>query len=159
MKRVNLILCIVLIAFTTLLWSCSTIINGSRQDVTVRATPPEAKIYIDGELKGTGRADARLKRGKEHVVEVRLDGYRVGRVTTSKEIEPWFFANILCGGIIGGVVDLITGAAFQVDPDNIFITLESGTGSIEVPTQGNFGTLNVRSAAGEQLATLSVTWE
>ncbi|MDP4199542.1 MAG: PEGA domain-containing protein [Bacteroidota bacterium] len=139
--------------------SCSTIVNGSKQEVNVRATPEQAKIYIDGELAGTGSATTKLTRGKEHVIEVKLDNYRTAKVTTDKSITGWFWGNLICGGIPGGAVDLITGSAYDVDPDHINVTLERGTGMLEVPVNENFGHLTVNSPEGERLASIDINWQ
>ena len=157
--KIRTLLFLAVAASATFIASCSTIINGSKQDVYVKATPMDAKIYIDGELSGTGATTVKLKRGKEHVVEVKLEGYRTAKVTTDKSITGWFWGNLICGGVLGGVIDLVTGSAYDVDPDHIAVTLESGTGSIDVPTNKHFGKLEVNSPEGQRLASVSVIWE
>ena len=120
----------------------------------------QGAVDVDGELVGTGSTTVKLKRGKTHVVEVKKEGYRTAKVTTDKAITGWFWGNLICGGIPGGAIDLISGSAYDVDPDNISVTLEPGSGgSIEIPTRQNFGELNVLTPEGEQLATVTVQWE
>ena len=159
MKKINLFTSAILTVAVLLFTSCSSIVNGSKQDVSIRATPADAKIYVNGELTGTGATTIKLARGKSHVVEVKHDGYRTSRITTDKSLTGWFWGNLICGGIPGGAVDLITGAAYDIDPNNIVVTLEQGTGSIEIPGGNNFGLIEVNSPTGERLASLTVQWE
>jgi hypothetical protein len=42
----------------------------------------------------------------------------------STKIEPWFWGNILFGGIIGSVTDAVTGAMYEYAPDQYLVTLE-----------------------------------
>jgi hypothetical protein len=139
--------------------ACASIVNGSKQDVSIKATPSDATIWVDGEQVGTGSADIQLKRGKEHVVEVKKSGYRTAKVTTDKSLSGWFWGNILCGGIPGGAVDLITGSAYDVDPDRISITLDKGTGMLEAPMDKNIGEIDVQAEDGQRLATITLNWQ
>ena len=139
--------------------SCSSIINGSKQEISIRATPIEAQIFVDGELAGVGKIETKLKRGKEHLIEAKMDGYRTAKLTTDKSMTGWFWGNLICGGVLGGAIDLITGSAYDIDPEHISLTLERGTGSIEKHINGNFGDLQILSPTGENLATLNISWE
>src|SRR5436190_22892161 len=157
MKRVNILFIAAIVSFAA--GSCSTIVNGSRQAVTVNATPSSAKVYIDGELAGTGFAQAQLKRGKSHVIEVKHQGYRTAKVTTDNSITGWFWGNLICGGIPGGAVDLITGSAYDVDPNRIVVTLDQGEGLLQIPTHENFTSIDVHTADGSNVAMIAVHWQ
>lgn len=150
---------IVLVVSSSLFVSCSAIINGSKQNVSIRATPIDAEIFVDGELAGTGTAAVKLKRGKEHVIEAKLEGYRVAKVTTDNSITGWFWGNCIFGGVIGMAVDLITGSAYDVDPEHVSLNLERNKASLEIHTGEKLGELKIHSATGESLATVNISWE
>ncbi len=58
------------------------------------------------------------------MVTVSMQGYRESTVSITKEgIEGWFWGNILCGGIIGIIVDLTNGAMHKLGPEYIFVDL------------------------------------
>jgi hypothetical protein len=139
--------------------SCSTVFNGSRQDVSITSTPSDADIYVDGEKVGAGHVELRLKRGKDHVVEVKKAGYNTAKISTDKTLTGWFWGNLLCGGVVGFAVDLITGSAFDVDPDKIVVSLDKGTGAIEKKLDSEFGTIEVQNASGQSLAKVEINWE
>jgi len=65
-------------------------------------------LHIDMKRKRRGR-DVRLK----------LDGYETYYVYMHRTLNPWVLGNILLGGLIGLGIDAITGAMYEVYPDNI----------------------------------------
>jgi hypothetical protein len=156
-----------LISFRTLLVllfaisvsSCSTIVNGSKQGVTINSTPDAADIWIDGIKVGVTPAQVKLKRGKDHIVEIKKTGYQTARVTTDGSITGWFWGNLICGGIPGGAVDLITGNAYDIDPEVISVELQRGTGSIDVRTGHDMGAIELTNDAGEIIASVQISWE
>jgi hypothetical protein len=142
--------------FTALLTlaSCSSIINGSKQDVSVISEPADATVTIDGH-SGTGHLMLPLTRGKPHLIEVKKDGYQTVRITTGSGVAGWYYGNILLFdiGIPGEIIDLATGSAYSVNPDKTTVVLEKGIGVIE-QTTGNTATFGI---IGEIVLDLVIT--
>jgi hypothetical protein len=155
----NLLCLVIFITSVSLVVSCSSIINGSKQNVSIRADPLSADIFVDGELAGTGIAEVKLKRGKDHVIEAKLDGYRTAKVTTDRSLTGWFWGNCILGGVIGMAIDLITGSAYDVDPEHVSLNLEHSKSSIDKHVDERVGELKVISPEGQCLATVNITWE
>src|SRR5207245_6254430 len=74
--------------------SCATIFSGGSQEVSIKAMPDRAKIWVDGEMAGSGTARMKVKRCKEHVIEVKLEGYRNAKVTSDKGFNMWVIQNL-----------------------------------------------------------------
>lgn len=116
-------------AITLLLFTgCATIISGTRQMV-VFAAPEGTRIFNDG-IKL-----AEIPRGEEAVsvlmnrslnglfLIAKKDGYKDTRFFVKTSVNGVVFINILLGGVIGGAVDLATGAAAKY-PNYIEIEME-----------------------------------
>ncbi len=96
--------------------SCATIFSNGRDKISIGARDPATRIYVDGELKGTGQVDAVVKRGDVHVLRGELDGCEPVSVTTGKQLDPWVFGNILIGGVIGLIIDVASDNVMRVHP-------------------------------------------
>lgn len=173
-KFTNLfIIGLVIISFS--LSSCSSIINGSMASVSVASDPTNAIIKVNGMDGGKTPSVLRLKRGDSHIIELKLAGYNNYKVVTSNSIAGWFWGNILCGGIIGIIVDLATGNAYNVEPKVINAQLSKDTGAIELNNNidnnqeieikadmyayGEFETINFINDNNQIVAKVDIKWE
>jgi len=117
--------------------SCATIIKGSNHTLSVNSSPPSAAVVITraaviGEgmriFEGTTPATVKLSRKEEYVVSISMRGYREVKVpVVHAGVEEWFFANIVCGGLIGLVVDYADGAMYKMAPETINVTLQTAS--------------------------------
>lgn len=112
---------------TLLLSSCATIISGSKQNVSFTSEPSSAKIFIDEVEVGQTPFELKLERKSEHEVMIKLDGYQTYQTTLTKKFNAWYFGNILIGGLIGLIVDPITGAIYNLSPKEINAKMSANT--------------------------------
>ncbi|WP_179315208.1 PEGA domain-containing protein [Winogradskyella undariae] len=110
-----------------LLSSCATIISGSRQNVEITSEPSSAKVYINEIEIGQTPVQKNLKRNQEYQLTLKLDGYKTYETKLEKKFNAWYIGNVLIGGIIGLVIDPITGAMHKLKPEEIDGNLKSGT--------------------------------
>lgn len=115
---------------------CATIVGGGpTQDVTVNSNPPGAAIFVAqiddaGNLTGETAmglqtpASVSLNRKGDWVVILKKEGFQDFTITPSKDVNPWFFGNILIGGLIGSGVDSSTGSINAYDSDGILAELQ-----------------------------------
>ncbi|MCB2212584.1 PEGA domain-containing protein [bacterium] len=121
---------IVLVAMT----GCATIMHGSKQKVSVTSDPSSAKIEIVtiGGLtvaSGNSPLQASLSKKQEYKVVVSLEGYQTEEILLTQEFDMWVIGNIICGGIPGLIVDALSGAINQIEPDTVIVTLERTMGA------------------------------
>lgn len=105
--------------------SCCTIILGTHQEIAVSSQPASATIKVDGFEMATTPAVVRLQRKKSHTMELSKDGYESYSVAFARTVSPWIFGNILLGGVIGLVIDLIAGTIHEFNPESVHATLKS----------------------------------
>ena len=111
------------------LTSCATIVSGSRQTINFNSTPTNATVVVDGQEIGKTPLETKLERKHEHKVEIKLDGYKTYSVEMKKTFNEWYIGNILFGGLIGIVVDPITGAIYRLTPKEVNAQLGNDTAS------------------------------
>lgn len=122
MKKITILLVIVLIST-----SCASIICGTKQNITFSSTPTDAIIYDNGFQIGRTPLSAGLERKKEHSISIKLDGYKPYEIIIRKTFNEWYLGNIIFGGIIGLVIDPITGALYKLTPDQITAELSNNS--------------------------------
>lgn len=116
-----------LLSSSLLLSSCATIVSGSKQNVRFDSNPSSATIFIDEVEVGKTPFEIKLARNSEHDVQIKLDGYQTYNTSLTKKFNAWYLGNILIGGIIGLIVDPITGAIYNLTPSEINAQLNKGT--------------------------------
>jgi hypothetical protein len=105
---------------------CATIVSDSKYNVKIKSYPTEADFLIrdeSGDIVDSGKTPktVSLKAGdgyfsKAHYdVVYNFDESRKYEDKLDPEIDNWYWANILLGGVIGGlIVDPITGAMYKL---------------------------------------------
>lgn len=114
------------------LCSCATIMHGTSQTLGISSNPSSAKVTVNGQELGTTPLIADLKRKREHIVKIELQGYLPYETTVTKKVSGWVWGNILFGGLIGLAVDAITGGLYNLTPEQIAGELRRGNSEIIV---------------------------
>ena len=148
-----------LIVFILCLTSCSTIFNGSYDDVNANSNPSDAKIFVNGMEIGKTPAILRLQRGETHIIEIKKEGFKEYRIQTNKSITGWFWGNLLCGGLLGLVFDLATGNAYDIEPHNINAILSKDTAFNGNFNLENYNGIDIRDNEGKYLGEVQIVWE
>jgi hypothetical protein len=113
---------------------CATIVSGRTQDVMIRSNPSGAKVTIDEVVSGTTPMVANLLRKKRHQVAVNKEGYEEVVHATTRGFNWWYIVNIVLGGIIGLIIDPITGSIFEIEPAEVNMTLPKAEPTLEMST-------------------------
>jgi len=136
---------------------CASIISGTKQEVSVGSTPPGATVTFKTTggmtvFTGTTPASCRLPRSDNYLVVIKMDGYKDQEIYINRDFNGWFIGNLLCGGLIGMVVDAVDGAMWNLAPDQIHVELA------KTLTDGRISTYAVVGAVDDhgQLRTISI---
>ncbi len=129
MKR-KVVLLVLLIALLIGLTSCATIFKGSSKQIPINSTPSNASIVIKNSnglqvFNGITPSTVTLKKGQSYNVVISMSGYRTETLLINQQFEPLFLGNLICGGIIGIIIDLLTGAYMDLTPASLYVNLES----------------------------------
>ena len=100
---------------------------NSKQNVKFASNPSSAKIFIDEVEVGKTPFEIKLARKSEHHVMIKLEGFQTYQTSLTKKFNGWYVGNILFGGLIGLIIDPITGAMYNLSPKEINAEMAKGT--------------------------------
>ena len=121
-KLFSLICILVGLSYTLTFTGCATIVHGRHQDVGIASTPSDANARLDSMTVKTP-STLHLKRNQSYSVNIEKEGYESASATFTSHLSGWLWGNVLFGGLIGLLVDFITGGAKKLTPDNVIVTL------------------------------------
>ena len=105
--------------------SCATILTGSTQEVYFNSEPSGGLVKINGANLGETPCALKLKKGKSYPVTIEKEGHITQHLYLSKDFQPIFLGNLILGGPLGMIVDLCSGAAYQLSPSHNYVVLKS----------------------------------
>ncbi|MEK7477510.1 MAG: PEGA domain-containing protein [Candidatus Coatesbacteria bacterium] len=105
------------------LTGCATMTNQGRQPMKVESNPPGATVYVDGKIVGLTPSTLSVPRKQNTLVRIALDGYQDHFLRLKGVIDdPLVILD--CLTIAGGLVDLASGAAYHMKPEQVNATLQ-----------------------------------
>jgi TolB-like protein len=138
---------------------CATIISGTNQTIKVASNPSGAAIFMDGVQVGKTPVNLYVTRASMHKLILKMDGYDDFHQPLDGSLGGAFlYADaplVLVGGVglVTGLVDYLTGAAYVMSPDNVMaVMVTPGPGStartvagpaVAAPTRGKYRTVAV----------------
>jgi hypothetical protein len=116
--------------------SCASIIKGGDQVMNIKTDPAQAKCVISNLRSGQEVANVTtpsatiLKKGDgyfskgSYKISCEKEGYEKKDVSLEGNLSGCYIGNIVFGGLIGWfIVDPITGAMWNLEPENVDLTL------------------------------------
>jgi len=124
--------------------ACATITRGTTESFTVESTPPGAKVRTShGFACDATPCTWKLPRKDAFRVTVTKDGYQPYeaqiRSSISSDGTVPLVGNWVLGGVIGVAVDYSTGAAQDLQPNPLRVTLDPAAGSASAVAGGAAG--------------------
>jgi len=105
---------------------CATIVNGRTQGIAVASTPPAATVKVDG-LETTTPGSVDLRRNREHTMVFTKDGFPDRDVKLESGPSAWLLGNLIFGGLIGLIIDFVSGGAYKLSPASVDMDMATGT--------------------------------
>lgn len=118
MKNLQLFVAAFLIA------GCGTIIHGTTQEIGFTSDPAGASVEVDRLQKGETPVTVDLSRKDTHTVRFDLEGYEPYELAINRKVSGWVAGNIIFGGLIGLVVDAVSGGMYKLEPAQVRAQLE-----------------------------------
>jgi hypothetical protein len=104
---------------------CSTVATGTYQSVSIITDPPGASVRVLGEGQYVSPATIQLPRRQDAFVVVTKPGYHSQTLRIQSVVDGDAAGALIKGGIVGGAVDMATGAAFRLVPDRVSLSLRA----------------------------------
>lgn len=118
----------ILLLLIVSLTGCATIMNSSKQEMTLSSSPSQASFTVKNAMgmnvfSGNTPSIFKLERKSKYVITMNLKGYRPAEIYIDKKFNMWFCGNLICGGLLGMVIDAVSGAMYKLEPNTIHIEL------------------------------------
>ena len=127
-NRIILAACLTAAAFLS---GCATVTRGTKEELTVQSTPSGAHVRLSTGQTGVTPATFTIPRKGDLSVTVSMDGYETQEVFLSSKLSgagtAGFLGNALIGGVIGGGIDVISGATLSHTPNPVIVSLVAKT--------------------------------
>lgn len=120
----RMMLSLLMLGYLVVLSSCSSVINGTTQEITINSNVEGAEVTLNGLPLGTTPViRARIKREEKYFLRIRKEGYKDYDTTLHTAFDKWFWGNIVIGGLLGSTTDMLTGTTHLLDPNTIYVKL------------------------------------
>ncbi len=120
-RYVGLIFCLMTGFFAS---GCATIVSGTSQDVSFQSQPDGATVTLDDRAIGKTPVNVTIKKEDGQRIKFDKPGYKQKEMRLETNLNPWFWGNVLFGGLVGSTTDGLSGAAREYQPNHYFVTLE-----------------------------------
>ena len=117
---------IVSLVLLVILTSCSSVVNGTKQFVSIDSNVKGAEVNVDGMIVGKTPFNGKIKRGSETIVTLKKEGYEIKTIVLSEEVAPAFWANglFIYGFGFSSTTDYATGAMYKYSPATYNVEME-----------------------------------
>lgn len=119
LARMFFLVSFALFAFVFLSGS-ATIISGTNQTLNFQSEPPGAQVILDGQMVGVTPVSVNIPKSRRSSVMFQLDGYQTVTRDLNRRYDTITLLSIFWDL---STTDLITGAAFEYEPNSFFITM------------------------------------
>ena len=108
--------------------ACTTIMSGKTQEMTFDSEPQGVEVNVSGKVIGRTPTTVQLDKKKDQTLTFSLEGYKTQTRNLATTVDPWFFGNVIFGGLIGSTTDAITGSIHKYAPNQYYVTMVKKTG-------------------------------
>lgn len=119
----------ILIIISLIIQSCGTIFTGTSDDVNINSTPPKANVKVVSSsglevFNGFTPCTVNLSKKHDYNVIIKLEGYLEQKVFINSKLNAFMVVlDVLCSGLTGIIIDVVTGGWNKLEPTNINVTL------------------------------------
>jgi hypothetical protein len=113
-----------IIVISSIITGCAGIIKGTDQTVTFTSEPSNATVMIDGQNRGKTPLTIKLKKNAYSSIMIKKKGYRSVTRPLEKKYDGTALLNIFWDS---STTDMITGAAYEYEPNSYHFELEKKT--------------------------------
>ena len=134
---IRAILTTFLLALSSVVSGCATIVHlGGNEELNVSSEPAGAKVVIDGTERGVTPLATKVERKKDHAVVLTKEGFEENQSRVESHLSWWVAGNVILGGLVGILVDVLSGGGYTIEPDAVAVTLKpiEGVAPYAAPT-------------------------
>ena len=107
--------------------ACTTIMSGKTQEMTFDSEPQGVEVNVSGKVIGKTPTTVQLDKKNDQTLTFTHEGYKTQTRNLTTAVDPWFFGNVIFGGVIGSTTDAITGSIHKYAPNQYYVTMVKDT--------------------------------
>jgi len=104
---------------------CATITTGKYQNIPVTSEPPGVKVSLDTGACIITPGSFDLRRNRDHTLVAEYAGCEPQQKELKHKLQRLFWCNVLLCSIVGSIVDLASGACYELYPEEIHFDFTS----------------------------------
>lgn len=111
---------------------CGAIMHGGRQTIDVQSAPAGIKIVTNPiSMDYTTPSSLNLERKNSYLLTFSSPGYASSTVAVNNNIGiGTVVMDVLFGGIVGVVIDAVTGSWYGLSPESVMVSLTKAVGAV-----------------------------
>jgi len=113
-----------ILVFSFIFSGCATLFKGNKSGVDFTSDPTGAKVYVNGEDRGTTPVKLKLESNKSYQIEFKKDGFATKSYHISSSVGIGWIVLDCLGSFVPLIVDAATGNWMELDQDYINAALE-----------------------------------
>lgn len=106
---------------------CATVTRGTKDTLVIESEPAGADVRLSNGMTGKTPTSFKLPRKHPLVVNIEKEGYEPISVNVNSQVSgagaAGMAGNVLVGGLVGAVVDPLSGAMKDLRPNPVKVTL------------------------------------
>jgi hypothetical protein len=104
---------------------CATIFKGTNAKVGFESAPPQAEVWVNGNLMGKTPLKLKLNVKEDYRIEFRKEGFQSEVVLIQNKVGAgWIVLDVLAG-LVPVIIDAVTGAWYDLDQKNVNVVLKA----------------------------------
>ena len=114
-----------ILALSSVVSGCATIVHlGGNEELNVSSEPAGANVVIDGTERGVTPLATKVERKKDHAVVLTKEGFEENQSRVESHLSWWVAGNVILGGVVGILVDVLSGGGYTIEPGAVAVTLK-----------------------------------
>ncbi len=106
---------------------CATVTRGTKDTLVIESNPAGATVRLSNGMTGKTPTSFKLPRKDSLVVTIEKEGYETLTVNVNSQVSGagavGMAGNVLVGGLVGAVIDPLSGAMKDLRPNPVKVTL------------------------------------
>ena len=120
-REVAVILVVLLLAAP----GCATLVTpGNDRPVRVQSVPAGADVYVNDDHRGKTPLTVSVSRRDSHRIRIEKEGFEPYASEVRPRLNGWVFGNLLFGGLVGLVIDAVSGATKSPSPGRFQVFMQ-----------------------------------
>ena len=119
---------------------CATIMGGGKQEIQLNSNPEGATVSstragMEEKMDYTTPETVAFERKGHYILTFSKEGYETKKVELMRSMRGWMLVWDVLLGVVGIVIDAVTGAWYRLEPEEVNVTLTKLSSAVPGPDE------------------------